>query len=81
MALSERTTVVVEFPIEHEPSQEEYRSLMKRAFPEARKIIGPGRVLGIIEMARATRNSDGAEVVTVRVAVECPISVQLAAMN
>lgn len=81
MQLSERTVVSVDFPIERPPNEAETRQLLKQSFVEAKKIIGPGTVLGIVGTAVGERKFDGATCFIVRLAVECPIETQLAAMN
>lgn len=74
--MSERTQVVVEFPLARVPNRDELRSLCKQGFGEAKKIVGPGRVLGIVSTAVATDRNAGGPVLLVKYAVDAPEAIQ-----
>lgn len=74
--MSERTEVVVEFPLNRAPNAAELRSLCKQGFGEAKKLIGPGKVLGIVSTATAADRKTGGPVLLVKYAVTAPESLQ-----
>lgn len=74
--MSERTEVIVEMPVNRLPVGQEARDLLKQAFGEAKKLVGPGRVLGIVSRGVATSRETGQPVVIVKFAVEAPESIQ-----
>lgn len=74
--MSERTRVVVELPLARPPSREESRELLKQAFGEAKKLVGPGRVLGIISRAVGVHRLTSQPTLLVTFAVEAPESLQ-----
>lgn len=74
--MSERTEVVVEMPLARVPSSDEMRDLLKQAFGEAKKLVGPGRVLGMVSRASATHRLTGQPLLLVKFAVEAPESLQ-----
>lgn len=74
--MSERTEVVVEMPLARRPTQDEGRELMRQAFGEAKKLVGPGRVLGIISRAFGTHRLSSQPTLIVTFAVEAPESLQ-----
>lgn len=76
--MSERTTVVVEFPLARVPSSVELRQLCKQGFTEAKRLVGPGRVLGITSTAVATSRDTGGPVLLVKYAVDAPEALQAA---
>lgn len=77
--MSERTNVVVELPLERRPSPQEGRELLKTAFGEAKRLVGPGRVLGITNRAVATHRLTSQPTLIVTFAVEAPEALQKAA--
>jgi hypothetical protein len=74
--MSERTEVVVELPLARMPSFEESRNLLKQAFAEAKKLIGPGRVLGVVSRGFGVHRLTDQPTLLVRFAVEAPESIQ-----
>lgn len=74
--MSERTEVVVEMPLAREPSPDEARDLIKQAFGEAKRLIGPGRVLGVTHYAIGVHRITDEPNLLVRFAVEAPESLQ-----
>lgn len=74
--MSERTEVVVEFPLAKVPSDDEMRRMLKDSFKEAKKLIGPGTVLGIVSRAIAENKETGQPVLLVKLAVTAPEALQ-----
>lgn len=74
--MSERTEVVVEMPLERPPTPEEGRDLIRRAFAEAKKLVGPGRVLGITSRGFGVHRLTDQPTLLIRFAVEAPESIQ-----
>lgn len=74
--MSERTEVVVEMPLSRRPSPEEGRDLLKQAFGEAKKLVGPGRVLGIVSRGIGVHRITGQPNLIVKFAVEAPEAIQ-----
>ena len=74
--MSERTQVVVELPLTRRPTPEEGRDLLKQAFGEAKKLVGPGRVLGIVSRAIGVHRLTSQPTLIVKFAVEAPESLQ-----
>jgi hypothetical protein len=74
--VSERTQVVVELPLQRRPIPEEGRDLLKQAFAEAKKLVGPGRVLGIVNRAFGVHRITDQPTLIVTFAVEAPESIQ-----
>lgn len=74
--MSERTEVIVELPLARMPNREEGRDLLKQAFGEAKKLIGPGRVLGITSRAFGVHRLTDQPTLIVKFAVEAPESLQ-----
>lgn len=74
--MSERTEVVVELPLARMPSPDEGRDLFKQAFVEAKKLVGPGRVLGITSRAFGVHRITSQPTLIVKFAVEAPESLQ-----
>ena len=74
--MSERTQVVVEMPLARMPNAEEGRDLLRQAFGEAKKLVGPGRVLGIVSRAFGVHRITSQPTLIVTFAVEAPESLQ-----
>lgn len=74
--MSERTQVVVEMPLVRRPTREEGNALLREAFGEAKKLVGPGRVLGIVNRAVGTHRLTSQPTLIVTFAVEAPESIQ-----
>lgn len=74
--MSERTEVVVELPLGRMPSPDEGRALIKQAFGEAKKLVGPGRVLGITSRAVGVHRITSQPTLIVKFAVEAPEALQ-----
>lgn len=74
--MSERTQVAVELPLSRMPTPEEGRDLLKQAFAEAQKLVGPGRVLGIVSRAFGVHRMTDQPTLIVTFAVEAPESLQ-----
>lgn len=74
--MSERTEVIVELPLAKMPTSEEGRGLIKQAFGEAKKLVGPGRVLGITSRAFGVHRLTSQPTLIVKFAVEAPESIQ-----
>lgn len=74
--MSERTEVVVEMPLERMPTPNEGRALIHQAFGEAKKLIGPGRVLGIVSRGFGVHRLTDQPTLLVKFAVEAPESLQ-----
>lgn len=74
--MSERTEVVVEMPLARRPTPDEGRALIKQAFGEAKKLVGPGRVLGITSRAFGVHRITDQPTLIVKFAVEAPESLQ-----
>jgi hypothetical protein len=74
--MSERTEVAVELPLSRRPTPDEARDLFKQAFAEAKKLIGPGRVLGITSRAFGVHRITDQPTLIVKFAVEAPESLQ-----
>lgn len=74
--MSERAEVMVELPLERMPSAEEGRQLIKQAFGEAKKLVGPGRVLGIVSRGFGVHRLTDQPTLLVKFAVEAPESLQ-----
>ena len=74
--MSERTEVIVEMPLAHRPTSTEGRTLVKQAFDEAKKLVGPGRVLGIVSRAIGVHALTSQPILIVKFAVEAPESIQ-----
>lgn len=77
--MSERTQVVVEMPLTRMPSADEGRELFQQAFGEAKKLVGPGRVLGIVSRAFGVHRLTDQPTLVITFAVEAPESLQRAA--
>lgn len=76
--MSERTEVVVEMPLARRPSSAEARQLAKQAFGEAKRLVGPGRVLGIVSRGVGIHRLTGSPALIFKFAVEAPESLQRA---
>jgi hypothetical protein len=74
--MSERTKVVVEMPLTRRPSPQEGRELLKEAFGKAKELVGPGRVLGIVNRAFGTHRLTSQPTLIITFAVEAPESLQ-----
>lgn len=74
--MSERTEVVVEMPLARRPSPEEGHDLIAQAFGEAKKLVGPGRVLGIVKRGFGVHKITSQPTLIVTFAVEAPESLQ-----
>jgi len=74
--MSERTEVVVELPLARVPSRDEIRGLLKQAFGEAKNLVGPGRVLGIVSRGVGVHRLTDQPTLIVKFAVEAPESIQ-----
>jgi hypothetical protein len=74
--MSERTEVVVELPLARIPNGDETRELYRQAFAEAKKLVGPGRVLGIVSRAFGVHRLTDQPTLIIRFAVEAPESIQ-----
>lgn len=74
--MSERTEVMVELPLARMPTAEEGRDLLKQAFGEAKKLVGPGRVLGIVSRGFGVHRITQQPTLLVKFAVEAPESIQ-----
>lgn len=74
--MSERTEVVVEMPLARRPTDEEGRALLKQAFGEAKKLVGPGRVLGIVSRGFGVHKVTSQPTLIVKFAVEAPEGLQ-----
>ncbi len=74
--MSERTEVIVELPIQRMPTPAEGVDLLKQAFAEAKKLVGPGRVLGIVSRGVSTHRLTSQPTLIVKFAVEAPESLQ-----
>lgn len=74
--MSERTQVVVELPLSRMPTPEEGRDLLKTAFDEAKKLVGPGRVLGIVSRAFGVHVLTSQPTLIITFAVEAPEALQ-----
>ncbi len=74
--MSERTEVMVELPLARMPSPEEGRDLLKQAFGEAKKLVGPGRVLGIVSRGFGVHRLTDQPTLLVKFAVEAPEAIQ-----
>lgn len=74
--MSERTEVVVEMPLAWRPTPEEGRELLRQAFAEAKRLVGPGRVLGITSRAFGVHRLTDQPTLILKFAVEAPESLQ-----
>lgn len=74
--MSERTEVVVELPLARRPTPEEGRDLLKQAFGEAKQLVGPGRVLGIVSRGIGVHRLTSQPTLIVKFAVEAPEAIQ-----
>lgn len=74
--MSERTNVRVEFPLGRMPTEPEMRQMLRDSFKEAKKIIGPGKVLGIVSRAVAENRETGQPVFLVTLACLAPEALQ-----
>ena len=74
--MSERTEVVVEQMLDRRPTPEEGRELVKQAFAQAKQLVGPGRVLGIVSRAVAVHRLTNKPTLIIKFAVEAPESIQ-----
>jgi hypothetical protein len=74
--VSERTQIIVEMPLSRTPTNEEGRELLKQAFGEAKKLVSPGRVLGIVNRAFGVHRLTDQPTLLVTFAVDAPESVQ-----
>lgn len=74
--MSERTEVMVEFPLARVPSDTDLRQMLRDSFKEAKKIIGPGTVHGIVSRAIAENKETGQTVLLVKLAVTAPEALQ-----
>jgi hypothetical protein len=74
--MSERTEVIVELPLARRPTPNEGRALLKQAFGEAKKLVGPGRVLGITSRAFGVHRLTDQPTLIVKFAVDAPESIQ-----
>lgn len=70
--MSERTEVIVELPLARMPLREEGRDLLGQAFAEAKKLVGPGRVLGITGRAFGVHRLTDQPTLIVKFAVDAP---------
>lgn len=74
--MSERTEVVVELPLARRPTDDEARELFKQAFAEAKKLVDPGRVLGIVSRGIGVHYLTSQPTLIVKFAVEAPEAIQ-----
>lgn len=74
--MSERTEVEVLLSLARQPSQSEMRVLLKTAFREAKQLVKPGRVLGLVSVTGAVHTETGSPALKVRFAVEAPEVIQ-----
>lgn len=75
--MSERTEVETLVPLHHWPRTPEERSeVVKAAFDAASDLVKPGRVLGLVSMARSEHTLTGGPALKVRFAVDAPESIQ-----
>lgn len=74
--MSERRNVCVEFPLAKMPNRVEYRTMLKESFKEAKKLIGPGQVLGIASTAMAENRETGQPTFLVTLACLVPEALQ-----
>lgn len=74
--MSERTEVEVLLPLDRWPDRGEVVMLRRIAFDEARRLVNPGRVLGLVSVARAVNPETNGLAMKVRFAVEAPESIQ-----
>jgi hypothetical protein len=70
--VSERTEVEVLLPLERQPTPDELKHLLEIAFGEAKRLVGPGRVLGVTKTLGAVHAETGKPALKVRFAVEAP---------
>ena len=74
--MSERTEVMVEIPVSQIPTGPELQTLYKQGFAAAKKLVGPGRVLGVVSQAVGTHKLTGMPSLLLKFAVEAPESIQ-----
>lgn len=74
--MSERTEVEVLLPLDRWPDRSEIVMLRRIAFDEAKRLVHPGRVLGLISVARAVNPATSDLAMKVRFAVEAPEAIQ-----
>ncbi len=74
--MSERRNVQVRFPLGRVPTSDEMRKMLRDSFAEAQKIIGPGKVLGIVSRAVAEDRETGQPVFLVTLACLAPEALQ-----
>lgn len=74
--MSERTEVEVLLPLERQPTPAELKHLLRIAFDEAKRLVGPGRVLGMTKTLGAVHAETGKPALKVRFAVEAPEAIQ-----
>jgi hypothetical protein len=75
--VSERTEVEVLVPLNRAPADEaERRQIVRDAFKSAGDLVRPGRVLGLVSVARAEHHLTGSPALKIRFAVEAPESIQ-----
>lgn len=79
--MSERTNVVVELPLDRLPEKDEMPELFNKAVEEARKLIGPGRILGLGKMYLGTHAITSQPNLIFNFAVEAPEALQTAKSN
>lgn len=76
--MSERTTVVVEFPLTRKPTVQEARDIYWQGFAKAKELVGPGTVLGIVSSAMGESKATGQPVFLIKFAVDAPEAIQAA---
>lgn len=74
--MSERTEVEVLFPLNRPPTRAEGDAILREAFAQARALVTPGRVLGMLSVSRCNHALSGELALKVRFAVEAPEAIQ-----
>lgn len=74
--MSERTEVEVLLPLERQPTPDEMKHLLAIAFGEAKRLVAPGRVLGMTKTLGSVHVETGKPALKVRFAVEAPEVIQ-----
>lgn len=74
--MSERAEVEVFFPLTREPDKLEQMVMVRQAFDHAKKLVAPGRVLGLTKVIGAVHPDTGQPALKIRFAVEAPESLQ-----
>ena len=74
--MSERTEVEVLFPLNREPDKLEQVAMVRQAFDHAKRLVGPGRVLGLVKVIGAVHPDTGQPALRIRFAVEAPEPLQ-----